>query len=58
MNAPWHRTHRKPAQASTARRRQWHLEHDVYCGCRPMPAAIRKELLRELREERASRLRA
>lgn len=55
MNAEWHRSHPMPKRATTERRLQWHMEHDVHCGCRPMPRAFEKELLRRLALERSTK---
>jgi hypothetical protein len=48
MNAIWHRKHRLRKNAELERRLQWHLQHDVHCGCRPMPRSLKRELLRQI----------
>ncbi|MBL7758407.1 MAG: hypothetical protein JNL59_13465 [Chitinophagaceae bacterium] len=40
MNAAWHHEHPMPANASFEQRVQWHLAHQQYCSCRPIPASL------------------
>ena len=44
MNAAWHRKHPMPPKASVAQRVAWHVAHAKACGCRPMPATVRRAL--------------
>ncbi|WP_055046699.1 hypothetical protein [Devosia sp. A16] len=44
INREWHLAHPMPRNASLEQRLEWHAEHEVNCGCREMPSAIRKEL--------------
>lgn len=46
VNAAWHRRHPMPSHPSKEDRIAWHEEHAAQCGCREMPAEIRKELAR------------
>ena len=46
MNAEWHERNVMPKGASTAQRIAWHREHAKRCACRPIPAALRKQLAR------------
>jgi predicted DNA-binding protein (MmcQ/YjbR family) len=43
INQAWHRAHRMPARATAAQRLKWHRVHAQACGCRPMPASLRKQ---------------
>ena len=44
MNREWHALHRLTPNAKIEERLNWHLEHAVNCGCRDMPATIKREL--------------
>lgn len=44
LNADWHRAHVLGSHVSLDDRVEWHLEHVSHCGCREMPASIRKEI--------------
>jgi hypothetical protein len=44
INKSWHEAHRMPKNPTLEERLEWHLSHALNCGCREMPAAIRKEL--------------
>ena len=43
-NAEWHRAHPMPKNPTLEQRVEWHREHAAHCGCREMPASIRKLL--------------
>lgn len=42
MNAAWHARHKLPRKATAAERLHWHEAHQRACGCRPIPAALKK----------------
>ena len=42
MNVEWHRDNRMPKNASTRQRLAWHLEHQRFCQCRPIPARLKQ----------------
>lgn len=44
LNAQWHEAHPMPPNATMDERVAWHLEHARQCGCREIPASIRREL--------------
>jgi dihydrofolate reductase len=44
INKTWHRAHRMPARATPEQRAVWHAAHANACGCRPMPAGVRRTL--------------
>jgi uncharacterized protein YdhG (YjbR/CyaY superfamily) len=44
MNAAWHRKHPAPPKPTMAQRVAWHSAHAKACGCRPMPATVRRAL--------------
>jgi hypothetical protein len=44
LNRAWHAEHRLARNATLEERLDWHLAHAAACGCRDMPASIRKEL--------------
>ena len=54
INKEWHDAHRLPKNATRAQRVRWHSEHAEMCGCRPVPASLRKSV-RELAEKGATR---
>ena len=43
-NGEWHRAHRMPASPTRAQRVEWHAEHSVACGCRPVPSGLAAEV--------------
>ena len=43
-NAVWHRENRMPASPTRLQRIEWHAEHSVACGCRPVPADLAAEV--------------
>jgi hypothetical protein len=43
-NAEWHRAHRMPTTATREERVEWHLEHAITCGCRPVPPGLAVEV--------------
>src|SRR5512145_3139423 len=44
LNAPWHRAHRMPPNATLPQRLAWPQAHELHCACRPMPANLRAML--------------
>jgi hypothetical protein len=44
INRAWHEQHRLPRTATLEERLTWHLMHAAACGCREMPASVRREL--------------
>ena len=42
MNVEWHRANRMPRNAGTQQRLAWHLEHQRFCKCRPMPPRLKQ----------------
>ncbi len=44
LNAAWHKVHRMPKNPTVKQRLTWHTAHTKHCGCRPFPAALRKQL--------------
>ncbi len=44
LNREWHLTHKMPVKATLEQRIAWHLEHNRYCACRPIPETLKKEL--------------
>jgi DNA-3-methyladenine glycosylase I len=40
QNAKWHAAHRMPRNAGDAERVRWHVAHQKYCGCRPIPLSL------------------
>ena len=44
INREWHLANRMPPKATLDERINWHLAHAANCGCREMPASIRKEI--------------
>lgn len=54
-NAVWHRENPLPNNATLEERMDWHKRHAENCGCRPMPASIRKKLGSERQPGRTSR---
>ncbi len=51
LNAAWHRDHPMPKNPTLEDRVRWHEEHAAACGCRPIPAGIRKEMERRERRQ-------
>jgi hypothetical protein len=45
MNVQWHEEHVLPRRASLEERMAWHRAHQVECGCRPIPARLREQML-------------
>ncbi|MDA4126485.1 MAG: hypothetical protein OK452_04685 [Thaumarchaeota archaeon] len=43
-NAEWHDAHMMPKNPTRAQRVQWHAEHELACGCRPVPASIEADV--------------
>jgi hypothetical protein len=39
-NEAWHDAHLMPQYPTRAQRVQWHAEHKLACGCRPVPASL------------------
>jgi hypothetical protein len=44
INATWHKNHPMPKNPSMNERVKWHVEHEKTCGCRKIPASIKKEM--------------
>jgi len=44
MNKTWHAAHRMPAKPTVEQRIAWHTQHAEHCGCRPVPASLRKRV--------------
>jgi hypothetical protein len=42
MNKQWHLRNKIPKNANAQRR--WHEKHAEYCGCRPIPKSLLKEV--------------
>jgi len=40
----WHKTHKMPKKPTLHERITWHLGHQKYCDCRPVPKSIRTYL--------------
>lgn len=38
----WHKQNKMPKNASLEERIAWHREHAKYCGCREVPASLKK----------------
>jgi len=43
-NGEWHKAHRMPATPTRLERVEWHAEHAVECGCRPVPVDLAAEV--------------
>jgi hypothetical protein len=54
INGEWHDAHRMPANPTRAQRVEWHAEHALACGCRPVPADLAEEV-KALNRKRTSR---
>jgi hypothetical protein len=44
LNAPWHKAHPMPRNATLEQRLRWHAAHAHACACRELPAALAAEL--------------
>lgn len=42
INKEWHENNKMPKNASDEQRIKWHIEHEKYCSCMPIPAGVRK----------------
>lgn len=42
LNAAWHESHPMPRKPTTEQRLAWHQAHAKNCGCRPIPAKLRR----------------
>jgi hypothetical protein len=42
MNKGWRAANPMPVKASLEQRIAWHWVHTQHCGCRPIPASLRK----------------
>lgn len=40
VDAAWHRQHPMPAHPTIEQRIAWHVEHQGYCACRPIPLTV------------------
>ncbi len=47
MNADWHANHPLAIYANEDEQVAWHLAHEKACGCRPVPAWIRRRAERK-----------
>lgn len=47
INQAWHDANPMPKDATPEQRREWHLAHQKYCGCQPMPESLHAEVLRD-----------
>jgi hypothetical protein len=43
LNNEWHEANPMPVKADLEQRFQWHVRHQKACGCRPMPALLKKQ---------------
>jgi hypothetical protein len=39
-NEEWHDAHVMPKNPTRAERVEWHAEHELACGCRPVPPSL------------------
>lgn len=51
INKEWHLKNKLPKNATGSQREFWHLEHEKYCDCRPMPAKLKKQICKRLNSE-------
>lgn len=42
INKEWHLAHIMSKNANLEQRIDWHLQHQKYCNCRPIPANLLK----------------
>jgi hypothetical protein len=42
VNPAWHKRHPMPKNATLEQRIRWHHAHAKACGCRALPATVRK----------------
>lgn len=40
VNEEWHDANVMPKNPTRAQRVQWHAEHELACGCRPVPTSL------------------
>ncbi len=45
MNKAWHDCHRMPRTAKIDEKIEWHIAHKQHCGCRDIPATIRRKMI-------------
>ena len=45
MNKTWHDCHRMPRTAKLLEKIDWHIAHKQHCGCRDIPATIRRKMI-------------
>lgn len=38
----WHEKHKMPKNATLAQKIVWHFNHQMNCGCRPVPKSLEK----------------
>jgi hypothetical protein len=43
-NQPWHARHVMPKRPTLEERLKWHVEHQLHCGCRAIPAKLLEQL--------------
>ena len=54
-NEEWHDAHVMPKNPTRTQRVQWHSEHELACGCRPVPSNLMLDVA-ALTKERNTRL--
>ena len=47
VNKSWHKCHRMPRTAKLDERIAWHIAHKQHCGCREIPATIRRKMIEQ-----------
>lgn len=45
INKEWHLANRMPKNPTIQQRIDWHLLHQKYCNCRPIPEKLLKVIL-------------
>ena len=51
MDSAWHARHKLSRKATHAQRLRWHEAHQRACGCRPIPASLKKARVVEVMAE-------
>ncbi len=49
INKTWHEHNKMPRNASVEERIRWHLVHQKYCACRPIPAKLMTEIRKRVK---------
>ncbi len=52
LNKEWHRSHRMPLKATREQRIAWHVAHARVCACREIPASIKSDVEKLLKQRR------